>query len=632
MATPSTTPFHITGDNAVDAATHGYYWNLDNTRTVRWSLSGGWNGEYWNSVLGTASQLNVAFSTFSYYANINFQYSGYFLTPGVASLSSDINIAGDAANVFFGAPNQMALGYFPTSTDLSAPYYAGRPGDIYLNLNSQANSFPSYAQGSAGFALFLHEIGHTVGLKHPFDDGGTGRPTFADLGIAWLDTEAFSIMSYNETYEWNQISWSPATPMLLDVLAMQALYGPNTSTNAGNTVLALAETNLYQTYWDASGIDRVSAANASGGWTIMLPEDQFSTIISTKAGYAKPTAYSGYMPTTLYWLAGDIEDATGSAYADVIIGSSLDNYLFGNGGSDSLAGEAGNDSIWGGTGNDVINGGSGSDTAAFSSARGNVSIVRTSSGYRVSTFSDGTDTLSGIERLSFSDTTLDMTYNDPVQQLYISYFGRAADPTGLSNFSASLAAAGAPTDIQSLNAAYATNTTVRTLVDAFGTSAESNALYSGDTSSFVTAVFQNVLNRAPQTGGLAFWASAIDSGWLTRGNSALAIMAGALTNTSAQGLLDAALVSNKIRVASNFTFALDTSSEISAYRGSTAAATVRSMLSAINAATDVEAYQTTVSSTIASLAAGRSQNDEGGPPFIEVAQIVGVPATSEYIG
>lgn len=631
MATPSTTPFQITHDNAVDAATHGYYWNLDSSRTVRWSLSGGWNGEYWNNTLGVASQLNVAFSTFAYYANINFQYSGYFITPGVASLSSDINIAGDAANVFFGSPSHMASGYFPTTTDLSAPYYAGRPGDIYLNLNSQANFFPSYAQGSAGFALFLHEIGHTLGLKHPHDDGGTGRPTFTDLGIAWLDTEAFSIMSYNETYEWNQISWSPATPMLLDVIAMQALYGPNTSTNAGNSVLTLTETNLYQTYWDASGIDRVNAANASGGWTIMLPELQISTIVGTKAGYARPTSYAGYLPTTLYWLTGDIEDATGSAYTDYITGSSLDNYLFGNGGNDSLSGQAGNDSIWGGTGNDVIDGGTGTDTVTFSSSRSSVSIARTSSGYRVSSWTDGTDTLSGIERLSFSDATLDVTYNDPVQQLYVSYFGRAADPSGLSNFSASLAAVSAPTDIQSLNAAYATNATVRSLVDAFGTSTESSNLYSGGTSAFVTAVFQNVLSRAPQAGGLAFWRDAIDSGSLTRGNAALAIMAGALTNTSAQGLLDAALINNKIRVASNFTFALDTTAEISAYRGSTAAATVRSMLSAVTATTDPDAYQTAVSTTIASMTSGRSANFEASASPEEIAQIVGVPSALETV-
>ena len=36
-------------------------------------------------------------------------------------------------------------------------------GDIYLNLNSQANYLSSYEIGSAGFFLILHELGHTLG-------------------------------------------------------------------------------------------------------------------------------------------------------------------------------------------------------------------------------------------------------------------------------------------------------------------------------------------------------------------------------------------------------------------------------------------------------------------------------------
>jgi len=39
-------------------------------------------------------------------------------------------------------------------------------------------------------------------------------------------------------------------------------------------------------------------------------------------------------------------------------------------------------------------------------------------------------------------------YTDAVQELYLAYFGRAADPDGLANFSAQMAALGAPSDIQ----------------------------------------------------------------------------------------------------------------------------------------------------------------------------------------
>src|SRR5581483_11813841 len=72
-------------------------------------------------------------------------------------------------------------------------------------------------------------------------------------------------------------------------------------------------------------------------------------------------------------------------------------------------------------------------------------------------------------------------YEEVVQQLYVSYFGRPADPGGLANFEAQLLAAGAPTDIELLVQAYSNNPAVQTLIDAFGTSAESQPLYGNGT-------------------------------------------------------------------------------------------------------------------------------------------------------
>ena len=128
-------------------------------------------------------------------------------------------------------------------------------------------------------------------------------------------------------------------------------------------------------------------------------------------------------------------------------------------------------------------------------------------------------------------------YKTIVQQLYISYFGRPADPKGLANFQAQLAALGGPANIQGLDQAYRSSTGIRSLVDSFGASAESTALYSGDNTSFVTAIYKNVLNRAPDDAGLAFWVGAINNGSLTRANASLSIMAGALANISDQGKL-----------------------------------------------------------------------------------------------
>lgn len=191
-------------------------------------------------------------------------------------------------------------------------------------------------------------------------------------------------------------------------------------------------------------------------------------------------------------------------------------------------------------------------------------------------------------------------YSSAAQQLYIAYFGRPADPTGLANFSAALAQANAPTTTAGISSDYATNSAIKSLVDAFGASAESNELYTGNTESFVDAIYQNLFNRCADTSGLGFWANAIDSGMLTKGNAALSIMAGAASNTSTQGLADAATINTKTAVASNFTAALNTASAVIGYSGDTAASNARSMLAVVNNATDTSAFQATINSTIES--------------------------------
>jgi len=86
------------------------------------------------------------------------------------------------------------------------------------------------------------------------------------------------------------------------------------------------------------------------------------------------------------------EDGT----ATLATGNALDNVLAGNALSNTLEGSAGND---------TLDGGAGADTAAFSGARSSSTITKTASGYTVSG-TDGTDTLTSIERLQFTDQKL----------------------------------------------------------------------------------------------------------------------------------------------------------------------------------------------------------------------------------
>ncbi len=378
MAAPLTAYYPLTGDRIVDGMTNGYFWNLDSTKFVDYSLSNGFQGQYWFNPSMVALYMGAALDTFSTYADIKFNYVGFFTTPIVASnYGSEINLGLSQTGKAFDSNNVWAFGVFPNS-DSSVYYgYTGAPGDIYLNLSSPGASLPSYEPGSQGWFLLIHELLHTLGLKHPHDDGGTGRPTFTELGLGSLDINWATVMSYNDGAEWNNYSWKPATPMALDVLALQYLYGKNSTWNTTDTGYTLKETNFFYTLWDAGGIDTLDASTATSGWTIKLPNVALSTKLDTKVGFAAPTNdLSVGTPHTLVWLTGDYENITGSSYADIIDGNLFNNTINAGPGNDVMYGGLGNDTFdWDiskRSGNDTMYGGMGDDVFVLDSTGDNV--------------------------------------------------------------------------------------------------------------------------------------------------------------------------------------------------------------------------------------------------------------------
>jgi outer membrane protein assembly factor BamB len=199
-------------------------------------------------------------------------------------------------------------------------------------------------------------------------------------------------------------------------------------------------------------------------------------------------------------------------------------------------------------------------------------------------------------------------YETAVQQLYVAYFGRPADRAGMAYWTRLLAASDhelhVPTefDITWMAAAYAGNPTVRAVVDAFGTSAESNRLYGGDNRAAVSAMYRNVLARAPDPAGLDWWVAQLDAGRLTRGMAALSIMASALGNPDPERQSDIVPIRNRTQNAANFTYALQRLAP-EAYDDDTAVAIVRAMLAKVDAGTDVTAFLATqINPTLAVLA------------------------------
>ncbi|RSZ55979.1 DUF4214 domain-containing protein [Massilia atriviolacea] len=218
-------------------------------------------------------------------------------------------------------------------------------------------------------------------------------------------------------------------------------------------------------------------------------------------------------------------------------------------------------------------------------------------------------------------------YTKVAQELYLSYFGRPADAKGLASMTEALAAAKAPTDTAGLSVAYKTNTAVKALMDSFGTSAESAALYPGSTADFVKAVYANLFGRAPDAEGAAYWIGQIDTGVVSKGAAAYNILTGAIDAKGA----DAATVNKKVTIATNFTKAIDTEAEINAYNGAGAAAEARKLLTAVNANTDATAYQGTVNSVLANMVLGTTP----GSTFSLTAQrdaLVGTDANDTFVG
>ncbi|MFZ4408589.1 MAG: FG-GAP-like repeat-containing protein [Paracraurococcus sp.] len=106
-------------------------------------------------------------------------------------------------------------------------------------------------------------------------------------------------------------------------------------------------------------------------------------------------------------LGGAGNDSLGAGDGgDLVDGGDGADSLNGNAGDDWLIGGAGADTMRGDPGDDTIDGGAGIDVALFGIARAGATLARQADGSWLVTSSEGADSLSGVERLQFTDTTV----------------------------------------------------------------------------------------------------------------------------------------------------------------------------------------------------------------------------------
>jgi serralysin len=284
-----------------------------------------------------------------------------------------------------------------------------------------------------GRTTLIHEIGHSLGLSHPgnynFGDDGPDPDsdpdpiTYAGDAFYYQDSEQFTIMSYFGPSATGAqpvngalfLIGNAQTPLLHDILTIQAKYGADPTTRTGNTnyfsnsnarnaVYDLAKNPYpYLSVYDAGGEDTFDFSTANRSVFIDLRPGAFSSAAAGAVTLAQANAIitdfnaaadesQGQPDFALYNTQAEvdadanflgtlghnrvlndtgvsgifatshrnisiaynttIENANGGSARDYLYGNDVANKLNGNGGNDVLDGAKGNDTYTGGAGAD----------------------------------------------------------------------------------------------------------------------------------------------------------------------------------------------------------------------------------------------------------------------------------------
>mgnify|MGYP000134844418 CR=1 FL=1 len=330
------------------------------------------------------------------------------ITPDMQQVAAGSSYT--SANIEFGQSTQgvsYAHAYYPSV------------GSVWFNStygsSTGSNNLVTPVIGQHGFSTFVHEIGHSLGLDHMGDYNGsdTSGPS------SFQDSTVYSIMSYYGP-SWGPgssngeglVAWadwvgadgklySPQTPMINDIMAIQAVYGVETTTRTGNTVYGFNSNitgtvqsifdftlnkNPILAIFDSAGIDTLDLSGWNTSSIINLAPGSFSSANSMTNNIS--IAYTA-----------NIENAIGGGGNDTIYGNALANMLAGGGGADKLYGLDGDDILKGGAGNDTMDGGTGIDYVIFDVAWSELSFSYNAATLAL-TFTglaNGTDTVTNVE-------------------------------------------------------------------------------------------------------------------------------------------------------------------------------------------------------------------------------------------
>ena len=278
-----------------------------------------------------------------------------------------------------------AIGLPPDITEV--PKYA--IGDSFYN----PKFFNEPVVGSYAYHALMHEIGHTLGLKHGHlpQRSPDGSVKFPALFLRH-DTMEYSVMTYRsffrdsieDSYNNEQFGFAQSL-MMLDIAALQHLYGADYTYRASNTVYSWnprtgemsvngdgqgkpGANRVFLTIWDGGGEDTYDMSNygresvkinLEPGQFSVMSRVQLARLDSKRNLVAQGNVYNAMLSDND--IRSLIENAIGSQGNNRITGNFINNELLGPGGDDDIYGGNGDDHIDGSSGLDKIEGGKGND-------------------------------------------------------------------------------------------------------------------------------------------------------------------------------------------------------------------------------------------------------------------------------
>jgi hypothetical protein len=323
---PRETAQAASGDYRIDALLSTYKWSVA-TVTYSFYEDDVFHGTYYGSETGVrevseAVKANVRQIMAWYGTLMNITF------VEVAEASDSIGMI----RVMLSNGPSYAYTYYPGSTSMTS-----MAGDVHLNPTydrlGDTNGF-QHPPGKHGYQALVHELGHALGLKHPFEDGAT-------LPAA-EDNEAHTVMTY--TFTGNEAG----TPMGYDVMALQYIYGPKAyRTGDGNYLFTTRGTDQYdlggtlylntsnhtrQAIWDSGGLNTLDCTN--------LPYNS--------SGYRLDIRDLGWLVANNVYYTNDFDYGTaianGVAFRDLVNSSSSDT-IYANSQPNVFKGYAPNDTL-----------------------------------------------------------------------------------------------------------------------------------------------------------------------------------------------------------------------------------------------------------------------------------------------